>query len=308
MKIFEVTGPEVGGNVQYQPVADKGPKTPEQLAAINAQRAASGEQAAVVADTQARMATGLYAQPPGAPAATTPAAPAPAPAVAPTPATPAAPTLPKQPAASTGGQYVVKAGDTLTKIAKQMGTQLPELLKANPQYQANPNLIRPGEKINPPGTTPEPKVGMPVAATPASTTATPAATTTKPARDNFAQANAYLDQQEDAIKQKWADNRARAYAARQKSGNANAVVDQELAAMDKGTAAINATAAKPVSNQFYIQPAKIGMNGEMDYVVVDKNKGLEVKSFNSPAEATAWIKQQPLSEDLSRILTIAGLK
>jgi len=57
--------------------------------------------------------------------------------------------------------YEVKQGDNLTKIAQQMGTTLPELLKANPQYAANPNLILPGQKVNPPATTPVAKPEAP---------------------------------------------------------------------------------------------------------------------------------------------------
>lgn len=51
--------------------------------------------------------------------------------------------------------YVVKQGDNLTRIARQMGVTLQDLLKANPQFQAkgrNINLIYPGEKVNLPGT------------------------------------------------------------------------------------------------------------------------------------------------------------
>lgn len=249
MKIFEVTGPEVGGNVQYQSVPDKGPKTPEQLAAINAQRAASGEQAAVVADTQARMASGLYAQPPGT-TATTPVKPAAQPATQPaTSQATATSAAPKQPPAPTTGQYVVKAGDTLTKIASQMGTNLQTLLQANPQFKANPNLIKPGQTVNPPSGS-EPKPGATVTTTPASPS--PASTPAPPA-------------------------------------------------------GAPTPAATPASN-YYVQPATVGMNGETDYVVVDREKGLEVKSFNSQAEADAWIKQQPMSESLSRLLQVAGLK
>jgi len=58
-------------------------------------------------------------------------------------AAPAAPAAPEP--------YTVVKGDNLTKIAKQMGTTLPELLKANPQFQKNPDLIYPGQKVNPPG-------------------------------------------------------------------------------------------------------------------------------------------------------------
>jgi LysM repeat protein len=294
------------------PVVDKGPKTPEQLASINAQRAASGEQAADIAAHQARMASGLYANPTSTaptPTAPTPTAPTP---TAPTPTAPTAPTAPTptapQPKATSwqqiyaankdvigpnpnlikpgqkltmpdGSTYTVAAGDNLSKIAA----------KSKPTAQKSPATELPaGSKIITP-------VVPQSANTPSSNT-----------RDNFAQANAYLDRQEAAAKQKWVDNRSRAQAARQRSDNANLVVDKELARMDKATAAIKA-GTSPAS-QYYVQPSKVGMNGEMDYVVVDRTRGLEVKSFDSQAEADAWIKQQPVSESLSRILTIAGLK
>ena len=43
----------------------------------------------------------------------------------------------------------VKAGDTLTAIAKDKGVSLQELIDANPQI-ANPDMIRPGEKVTMP--------------------------------------------------------------------------------------------------------------------------------------------------------------
>ncbi len=51
------------GEVQYQNVVDKGPKSAEELAVMNAQRALSGQQAADVAAYKERMSSGLYAQP-----------------------------------------------------------------------------------------------------------------------------------------------------------------------------------------------------------------------------------------------------
>jgi len=68
-------------------------------------------------------------------------------------APPAAPEAPAAvtPAAAPASPYVVKKGDNLTNIAKGMGTTLQDLLKANPQFQKNPNLIYPGQKVNPPG-------------------------------------------------------------------------------------------------------------------------------------------------------------
>jgi hypothetical protein len=53
------------GSVQYQNVVDKGPKTAAELAIINAERAASGQQAADIAASKARLTSGLYANPAG---------------------------------------------------------------------------------------------------------------------------------------------------------------------------------------------------------------------------------------------------
>ena len=47
--------------------------------------------------------------------------------------------------------YVVKPGDTLSKIAKQNGVTLAQLLQANPQI-TDPNKIRVGQTINVPAT------------------------------------------------------------------------------------------------------------------------------------------------------------
>ena len=66
-------------------------------------------------------------------------------------ATAAEPAATTTAAATAAEPYTVVKGDNLTKIAKQMGTTLPELLKANPQFQKNPDLIYPGQKVNPPG-------------------------------------------------------------------------------------------------------------------------------------------------------------
>ena len=46
-------------------------------------------------------------------------------------------------------EVTVKAGDTLTAIAKDKGVSLQELIDANPQI-ANPDMIRPGEKVTMP--------------------------------------------------------------------------------------------------------------------------------------------------------------
>lgn len=48
---------------------------------------------------------------------------------------------------SIGGSYNVNRGDNLTKIARQLGTSVAELIHKNPQIK-NPNLIYPNQKIN----------------------------------------------------------------------------------------------------------------------------------------------------------------
>jgi len=61
--------------------------------------------------------------------------------------------------------YVVKAGDTLSKIAKRNGITLPQLLKLNPRI-TNPNKIKVGDVVNLPDTAtentkPQPEVVVP---------------------------------------------------------------------------------------------------------------------------------------------------
>ena len=46
------------------------------------------------------------------------------------------------------GQYIVKAGDTLSKIASSQGRSLSDLLTENPKFSSNPNMIRPGQTVN----------------------------------------------------------------------------------------------------------------------------------------------------------------
>jgi len=58
----------------------------------------------------------------------------------------AAPTAPK--AAAPSSAYTIVAGDTLSAIAAKNGTTLAALLANNPQYQANPNMIKPGQIVN----------------------------------------------------------------------------------------------------------------------------------------------------------------
>ena len=95
---------------------------------------------------------------------------------------------PTTPAAGAGKTRTVAEGDTLSKIATEAGVSLKEILNLNPQFQANPNLIRPGQQVTlpqpaatsvPPAPTPEqPKPTVPVA-TPAPVTP-PAAPVSKP--------------------------------------------------------------------------------------------------------------------------------
>ena len=51
-----------------------------------------------------------------------------------------------------GGQpqpqyYTVQRGDNLTNIAKAHNESLNRLLRMNPQFQSNPNLIYPGQQV-----------------------------------------------------------------------------------------------------------------------------------------------------------------
>ncbi|HEX3765998.1 MAG TPA: LysM peptidoglycan-binding domain-containing protein [Kofleriaceae bacterium] len=43
--------------------------------------------------------------------------------------------------------YTVQRGDNLTNIAKDSGRSLNYILNHNPQFQANPNLIYPGQHV-----------------------------------------------------------------------------------------------------------------------------------------------------------------
>lgn len=43
--------------------------------------------------------------------------------------------------------YVIKKGDTLSKISRSLGVSLNELLNANPKFKANPNIIKVGEYL-----------------------------------------------------------------------------------------------------------------------------------------------------------------
>ncbi len=44
--------------------------------------------------------------------------------------------------------YIVKSGDSLSLIAQRNGLTLQQLLALNPQFAANPNLIKPGQTVN----------------------------------------------------------------------------------------------------------------------------------------------------------------
>ena len=43
--------------------------------------------------------------------------------------------------------YTVKPGDNLTEIGQHAGDSLNKILRLNPQYRANPNLIYPGQQV-----------------------------------------------------------------------------------------------------------------------------------------------------------------
>jgi len=56
--------------------------------------------------------------------------------------------------------YVVKAGDTLSKIAKEMlgdADRWPEIVEANKDVIKDPNVIQPGIKLTIPGSDAKPK-------------------------------------------------------------------------------------------------------------------------------------------------------
>ncbi|MGQ9898520.1 MAG: LysM peptidoglycan-binding domain-containing protein [Acidobacteriota bacterium] len=61
---------------------------------------------------------------------------------------------------STGSQYVVRSGDTLSEIAARNGIDLARLIRANTQIQ-NPNRIYPGQVINLPGRQTPPQATAP---------------------------------------------------------------------------------------------------------------------------------------------------
>ncbi len=81
------------------------------------------------------------AQPTPAPQIPTPVAPSPVSVNVNTQSPQTSPTTSETP-------YTVKSGDTLSGIAQQQGLSITDLLNLNPQYQANPNLIKPGQQVN----------------------------------------------------------------------------------------------------------------------------------------------------------------
>ena len=58
--------------------------------------------------------------------------------------TPIAPSTPPVPATN-NNSYTVASGDTLSAIASKNNISLTQLLNLNPQFRANPNLIKPGQ-------------------------------------------------------------------------------------------------------------------------------------------------------------------
>jgi spore coat assembly protein SafA len=85
---------------------------------------------------------------------------APMPAPEPMMSTPPAPAYPSVPKWEGLWKYVVKNGDSLFKIAKQVGVTLEQLKAANPQVP-NPDKIYPGQVLNIPSSGMKPKSGNP---------------------------------------------------------------------------------------------------------------------------------------------------
>jgi LysM repeat protein len=65
-------------------------------------------------------------------------------------------TAPSTTASAAAKSYTVASGDTLSAIAQKNGMTLQQLLATNPQYKANPNLIKPGQSVNLSGTSSTP--------------------------------------------------------------------------------------------------------------------------------------------------------
>lgn len=105
------------------------------------------------------------------------------------PVTPTPGATPETPAAT--GAYTVKSGDTLSAIAKKANMTLDALLTLNPEFKANPNLIKPGQNVKltaEPAVPAEPATPAPTpteqpkapTSTPGATPATPGATPVAP--------------------------------------------------------------------------------------------------------------------------------
>jgi LysM repeat protein len=73
-------------------------------------------------------------------------------------ATPSA--APTTPPAPTPQVYVIKAGDTLSKVAKRFGVTIEELLAANPEIK-DPNKIAEGQEIVIPAPAPDEESAAP---------------------------------------------------------------------------------------------------------------------------------------------------
>jgi LysM repeat protein len=63
---------------------------------------------------------------------------------------------PTAPVVGAGKTRTVVTGDTLSRIATEAGVSLKDILNLNPQFQANPNLIRPGQQVTLPQPTEAP--------------------------------------------------------------------------------------------------------------------------------------------------------
>jgi LysM repeat protein len=61
-------------------------------------------------------------------------------------ATPATPVVPSQGGAP-AHEHIVLPGETLSRIARESGVSLDRILDLNPQFAANPGLIKPGQKV-----------------------------------------------------------------------------------------------------------------------------------------------------------------
>lgn len=98
---------------------------------------------------------------------------------------PIAPSTPPVPATN-NNSYTVASGDTLSAIASKNNISLTQLLNLNPQFRANPNLIKPGQSISILGNSATPPAPaspiLPTTTTPpAGTITTPSGITVNPA-------------------------------------------------------------------------------------------------------------------------------